>query len=105
MSIVAIEGEAAPISLPEGTSTPSGLGCLVIVARRHGLHLTVPQLIHDNVLPSREVSVAEILRCAQSSGLKGKVVQLDWGGPCPSQQGVACDRKAQERRQHGAVAT
>ena len=80
MSVVAIESEAAPLLRPEGASTPSGLGCLVIVARHHGLHLTVPQLIHDNVLSSREVSVAEILKCAQSSGLKAKAVHLDWSG-------------------------
>ena len=65
---------------PEGSSAPSGLGCLVIVARHHGLHLTVSQLIHDNVLPNREVSVAEILKCAQSAGLKATIVHLDWNG-------------------------
>jgi ATP-binding cassette subfamily B protein len=80
MTVVAVEAEAAPLLRPEGASTPSGLGCLVIVARHHGLHLTVPQLIHDNVLPNREASVAEILKCAQSSGLKAKIVHLDWGG-------------------------
>jgi subfamily B ATP-binding cassette protein HlyB/CyaB len=75
-------GDAAPLPMeqPEGSSPPSGLGCMVIVARHHGLHLTVPQLIHDNVLPSREVSVAEIVKCAQSAGLKAKAVHLDWGG-------------------------
>jgi ATP-binding cassette, subfamily B, bacterial HlyB/CyaB len=69
---------AAPPS--EGSAEPSGLGCLVIVARRHGLHLTVQQLVHDNVLPNREVSVAEVLKCATSAGLKGKSVSLDWNG-------------------------
>jgi subfamily B ATP-binding cassette protein HlyB/CyaB len=77
---VASGDNIVPMVRPEGSSAPSGLGCLVIVARHHGLHLTVPQLIHDNVLSSREVSVAEILKCAQSAGFKAKAVDLDWDG-------------------------
>src|SRR4051812_34317424 len=60
-------------------SAPSGLACLVIVARHHGMHLSVPQLIHENVLPSREVTDAEIVQCAQKAGLKAELVKL--GGP------------------------
>ena len=41
---------------PPATKEPTGLGCLVIVARHHGMHLTVPQLIRDNVLSGDEVS-------------------------------------------------
>jgi subfamily B ATP-binding cassette protein HlyB/CyaB len=77
---VASDGEAAPVVRAEGTSTPSGLGCVVIVARHRGMHLTVPQLIHDNVLPNREVTVPEILKCVQSAGLKATTVHLDWSG-------------------------
>jgi ATP-binding cassette, subfamily B, bacterial HlyB/CyaB len=62
----------------EGFAEPSGLGCLVIVARHHGLHLTVSQLIHDNVLTGQEVSTPELLKCASSSGLKAKIVRLTW---------------------------
>jgi ATP-binding cassette subfamily B protein len=65
---------------PDTTPGPSGLGCLVIVARHHGLNLSVPQLIHDNVLPHREVSVDEIIKCGQSAQLKATRVHLDWGG-------------------------
>src|SRR4051794_17471375 len=79
MTVATVE-EAAPIPRPEGSSAPAGLGCLVIVARRHGLHLTVSQLVHDNVLPNREVSVSEILKCARSSELKATTVHLDWNG-------------------------
>lgn len=38
---------------------PSGLACLVIVARQHGLHLTPSQLIHDNLLGDQEVTLPE----------------------------------------------
>jgi len=64
----------------DGAFAPSGLGALVIVARQHGVHLSVEQLIHDNVLPNTEVSVETILRCAAASGLKAKAVALDWHG-------------------------
>ena len=59
---------------------PTGLAALVIVARQHGLHLTVSQLVHDNVLSVGEVSTAQIVKCATNSGMKAKVVRLDWDG-------------------------
>ena len=72
LSVVAAEAEE--------TSEPSGLGCLVIVARQHGMHLTVPQLIHDNVLSGNEVSRKELVKCASGAGLSAKSVMLDWNG-------------------------
>ncbi|WP_375783980.1 peptidase domain-containing ABC transporter [Bradyrhizobium sp. Pha-3] len=59
---------------------PSGLACLVIVARQHGLHLTPSQLIHDNLLGDQEVTLAELLKCANTSGMTAKAVSLDWKG-------------------------
>ncbi|MGY3697172.1 subfamily B ATP-binding cassette protein HlyB/CyaB [Bradyrhizobium sp. USDA 3240] len=59
---------------------PSGLACLVIVARQHGLNLTPSQLIHDNLLGDQEVTLAELLKCANSSGMTAKAVTLDWKG-------------------------
>ncbi len=59
---------------------PSGLACLVIVARQHGLHLTTSQLIHDNLLGDQEVTLPELLKCANSSGMTAKAVTLDWKG-------------------------
>jgi ATP-binding cassette, subfamily B, bacterial HlyB/CyaB len=65
---------------PEGTSEPSGLGCLVIIARHHGLDLSVSQLVHDNYLVDQEVSVPELLKAARSAGLRAQTVRLDWDG-------------------------
>jgi subfamily B ATP-binding cassette protein HlyB/CyaB len=65
---------------PEGAQEPSALGCLVILARHHGLHLSVSQLIHDNMLSGQDVSQADLLKCAQSSGLRSKAVRLKWNG-------------------------
>ena len=59
---------------------PSGLGCLVIVARKHGIHLSISQLIHDNVLTGKEVSSSELVKCADKAGLSGKSIKLDWDG-------------------------
>jgi subfamily B ATP-binding cassette protein HlyB/CyaB len=59
---------------------PSALECLVIVARRHGIHLTASQLVHDNVLSGSEISSAELLKCAEGAGLTAKSVRLDWHG-------------------------
>src|SRR5580658_1075818 len=71
---------AAATKPPIATKEPTGLGSLVIVARHHGMHLTVPQLIHDNVLTGKELSAVEIVHCARSVGLKAKEVKLDWNG-------------------------
>lgn len=64
----------------EAPAEPSALACLVIVALQHGIHLTATQLIHDNLLSGQEVTPAELLKCANSSGLKAKLVHLNWDG-------------------------
>ena len=60
------------------SSALSGLGCLVIVARHHGVHLSVSQLTHDHLLTGEEVSIDQMVKCATSSGLSAKVVELNW---------------------------
>lgn len=58
----------------------SALGCLTIVARQHGLHLTSSQLIQDNLLPDENVTLHQLVRCAEKAGMRAKCVNLDWGG-------------------------
>ena len=70
--------DADKAAAPEMKNGPSGLASLVIVARRHGLHLSVQQLIRENMLSGREVSTAEIVRCARSAGLKTEATRLSW---------------------------
>ncbi|WP_338831618.1 peptidase domain-containing ABC transporter [Bradyrhizobium sp. 27S5] len=72
---LSLVGAASVDDLP-----PTGLACLVIVARQHGLHLTTSQLIHDNLLRDQEVTLPELLKCANSSGMTAKAVKLDWKG-------------------------
>ena len=88
---------------PEEPINPSGLECLVIVARQHGLHLTASQLTHDNLLTGGEVSTAELIKCATTAGLSAKSITLDWKGLARTQESLAFDRQAEERRQHGAA--
>jgi ATP-binding cassette subfamily B protein len=74
--------DLVPCVTEESEKTPgrSGLNCLVIVARHHGLHLTVDQLVHDNVLSGDTVSIVDLVKCARSAGLKAKTASLTWNG-------------------------
>ncbi len=77
MAQTVANNSAAP-SQPQGSGDRSVLACLVIVARHRGIHLSVPQLVHDNVLTGQEVTISQLLKCAQSAKLKAKVAQLTW---------------------------
>lgn len=61
-----------------GERSPTWLRCLSIIGRSHGLNLTVTQLIKDNLLSQENVTVQELIGCANQSGLKAKLVLLDW---------------------------
>jgi subfamily B ATP-binding cassette protein HlyB/CyaB len=79
MTVIArIEPKRSAISKSQNAYDRSGLACLVIVARHCGLHLSVPQLIHDNVLTGQQISTAQLLKCARSAGLKAKATHLTW---------------------------
>jgi ATP-binding cassette, subfamily B, bacterial HlyB/CyaB len=56
----------------------SSLACLVTVARHRGVHLSVPQLVHDNVLTGEQITVPQLLKCARSAKLEAKVARLNW---------------------------
>src|SRR4051794_6565201 len=62
---------------PDGRS-PTWLRCLAIVGRSHGLNLTIPQLVKDNLLHGDSIDVQEMLLCAKQAGLKARLVHLDW---------------------------
>jgi ATP-binding cassette subfamily B protein len=65
---------------PSAGASSSALDCLVAVGSRHGLHLTVRQIVQDNALPSENVTQEQLVRCASDCGLKAKSVRLDWRG-------------------------
>ena len=59
----------------EAVRIPSGVECLAIVARRHGLHIAAEQVTLDNHLFGGELSAEEIARCAVHAGMKAKRVR------------------------------
>jgi subfamily B ATP-binding cassette protein HlyB/CyaB len=61
-----------------GGAVGSLLGCLVIVARHRGIHLAVPQLIHDHLLPAGEPTVPQFIDIARASGLRAAAATLSW---------------------------
>ena len=75
MTIQAV-ADNTPSSLPP----PSALGCLIIIARQHGLHLTSTQLIQDNLLTDQEVTLDQLVRSAEKANMRAKLVSLDWDG-------------------------
>ena len=64
----------------ESQSDPIGslLGSFVIAARYRGIHLTVPQLIHDHLLASDDVLVSQLIEIAQAAGLRAVAARLAW---------------------------
>jgi subfamily B ATP-binding cassette protein HlyB/CyaB len=61
-----------------GASGVSLLGSLVIVARQHGIQLSVPQLVHDHLLEPGQPSVPRLLQIAGASGLRASATWLSW---------------------------
>jgi ATP-binding cassette subfamily B protein len=80
--LATIDGDVKEIRESEAVAEPSGLGCLVIIARHHGLDLSVSQLVRDRHLDNREVSKAELLKIAGSVGLNARSVRPGWKGLC-----------------------
>src|SRR6266550_4435403 len=70
--------QPAPVPAHAQTGGSSLLGSFVIAARQRGVHLSVAQLIRDHQLPSGEVSTPQLLRIAESSGLRAKATRLRW---------------------------
>src|SRR5258708_22002940 len=70
--------QPAPVPANAPTGGASLLGSFVIAARQRGVHLSVAQLIRDHQLPSGEVSPPQLLRIAESSGLRAQATRLRW---------------------------
>jgi ATP-binding cassette subfamily B protein len=79
-AIAKIEANHLASPEPQESGDRSGLACLVIVARHSGVHLSVPQLVHDNLLTGQQITAPQILKCARSAKLKAKVAHLTWDG-------------------------
>ncbi|WP_131196324.1 peptidase domain-containing ABC transporter [Lichenihabitans psoromatis] len=58
----------------------SALRCLTLVARHHGLDVTLDRLVKDFGPSSDEATSNQLVTLAQASGLRAKAVTLDWDG-------------------------
>ena len=56
----------------------SGLYCLVMLARLHGLPVDPAQLHHQFGQSGKDFNVTDILRAAKSMGLKAREITTDW---------------------------
>ena len=72
--------DPAPDAAEDAIRIPSGVECIAIVARRHGLHVSAEQITLDNHLSGTELSPEEIANCAAHVGLRAKRVRLNWRG-------------------------
>ncbi|MGO9757012.1 MAG: cysteine peptidase family C39 domain-containing protein, partial [Roseiarcus sp.] len=72
--------DPAPDEAEDTIRIPSGVECIAIVARRHGLHVSAEQITLDNHLSGAEMSPEEIANCAAGAGLRAKRVRLTWRG-------------------------
>ena len=79
-TLATIDGDAQAIEEPAAIAEPSGLGCVVIIARHHGLDLSVSQLAEQMQGDGRELSVPELLKVAKSAGLQARSLRPDWKG-------------------------
>jgi len=55
----------------------TAITCLVLAARRHGVHTTVERVVHDFALTS-EPDSGRLVRIAQDLGLKGRTKKVKW---------------------------
>jgi subfamily B ATP-binding cassette protein HlyB/CyaB len=61
-------------------SRDTGLLCLVVVLRHHGLDISADGLAHRYAIGNEAVSTSQILRMAKESGLRARQLQLGWSG-------------------------
>ncbi len=78
--LASIDGEVKEIREPEVVAEPSALGCLVVIAKHHGLDLSVSQLVQETPRDDREVTIPELLKIAKSVGLNARSFRTDWSG-------------------------
>ncbi len=67
-----------PSDMTGACALESALGCLVVVARAHGLTLTAEQLVRDNLLAGPTLGLEALLQCARAAGLRCTALPLAW---------------------------
>jgi len=70
--------ENSPSGFPSEAPEHTSLKCLSLVARHHGVDLSVDRMVHEYSLELEEPSVRRLLRIAKDAGFKARQVTLDW---------------------------
>ena len=60
------------------STDPSTLAALILVARSHGVHLTLKQLAQDGQLVDLAVGTPDLVACAGRAGLRARAMTLSW---------------------------
>ncbi|WP_445492977.1 peptidase domain-containing ABC transporter [Rhodopseudomonas sp. RCAM05734] len=56
----------------------TALQCLEFVAARHGVDLSVEQLMHAHAVDGAALPVSDVVRMARQAGLRAKIAKIDW---------------------------
>jgi ATP-binding cassette subfamily B protein len=56
----------------------TGLHCLALVARHHGVDLSPERLVHDYAIGEQPVTSRQLLRMAKDAGLRARQTKLSW---------------------------
>lgn len=56
----------------------TGLHCLALVARHHGVDLSPERLVHDYAIGEQPVPSRQLLRMAKDAGLRARQTKLSW---------------------------
>ena len=63
---------------PHTEPRSTGLQCLCLVGRHHGLDLDERRLAHEHALGREEITLPRLLDIARTNGLKGRITSLTW---------------------------
>lgn len=69
---------ASPVRRPEGAGSASGVICLCLIGRHHGLTMTEDQLAHEYALDTDRLSLEQLLEMARDKGMRGRIRPLSW---------------------------
>ncbi|AWK90174.1 peptidase domain-containing ABC transporter [Azospirillum thermophilum] len=70
--------DSDPQSASPQASRSTSLHALAVVARHHGLHLSVEQLHRDHAIETGEPPTKLLLKMAEENGLKARAAKLRW---------------------------
>lgn len=61
----------------DGSADP-GRAALIAVARYHGIHLSLEQVVRENMLTSEPITTEKLLSCAETAGMRAKAITANW---------------------------